>query len=397
MIRLGLIGANPDRGWALGAHLPALRHLPEYEVVAVGTSREETARRAVPVYGATRAYTSAAELVEDPDVDLVVLTVKVPLHAEIVGTALAAGKNVLCEWPLGNGLAEAELLLEQARRQQLRHFIGLQARAAPAIRFLRDLVADGYVGEVLSSSVVASGFGWGACIDDSQAYLFDSANGATMRTVTGGHLLDAVRSCLGDPHDVVALTAQRRRSVAVLEVPEIERVRRFQAVLTAPGQLSADSQSSIMTRETRPTEVADQVVFAGVLENGAVLSVHLRGGQFRSTNFLWEINGTEGDLQVEAGGGTIQIYPLTIRGARGATGELAVIEVPESYQDPALAGLSGAALNMGYLYRAVAADLRERTALAPDFSTAVEAHRLLDAITQAAGPGSPALGGAAAR
>ncbi|HVX23148.1 MAG TPA: Gfo/Idh/MocA family oxidoreductase [Acidimicrobiales bacterium] len=389
MVRVGLIGANPDRGWALAAHLPALRQLPEYEVVAVATSREETARRSLEVYGAVRAYPSSAELIEDPDVDLVVLTVKVPLHAGIVGAALDAGKDVLCEWPLGNRLAEAEGLLDQARRAKVRHFIGLQARAAPAVRYLRHLVADGYVGDVLSSSVVASGFGWGSVIDESQAYLFDSANGATMLTVTGGHLLDAVRSCLGDLHDVRALIAQRRRSVAVLEVSDVERCRRFEAVVASRGSQSSVPGNVVVPQDERPTAVADQIAVAAVLDNGAVFSIHLRGGQFRTTNFLWEINGTEGDLQVTAGGGTIQIYPLTIRGARGATSELVELPVPEEYLDRRLAGLSGAARNVGYLYRDIADDVREGSRTAPDFSTAVEVHHLLETISAAAGTGSP--------
>jgi predicted dehydrogenase len=255
---------------------------------------------------------------------------------------------------------------------------------------VRDLLADGYVGEVLSSSIVASGFGWGAVIDESQAYLYDAANGATMRTVTGGHLLDAVRSCLGDLHDIRALVTQRRRSVAVLDVAEVERCRRFEAVVAAPGLDASEAGGNVVVAlEDRPTAVADQIAMVGLLDDGAVLSVHLRGGQFRSTNFLWEINGTDGDLQVSAGGGTIQIYPTSIRGARGATSELVEIPVPDRYLEPTLAGLSGAALNVGYLYQAIAGDLHDGTTSAPDFRTAVEVHRLLDAVADAGGTGSP--------
>jgi hypothetical protein len=57
-----------------------------------------------------RAFTNVAELVSAPEVDIVSVTVKVPHHLEIVRAALNAGKHVYCEWPLGNGLAEAEEL-----------------------------------------------------------------------------------------------------------------------------------------------------------------------------------------------------------------------------------------------------------------------------------------------
>jgi hypothetical protein len=60
-------------------------------------------------------FGTAEELARRDEVDLVVVTVKVPHHREVVTTALQAGKMVLCEWPLGNGLAEAEELAALAR------------------------------------------------------------------------------------------------------------------------------------------------------------------------------------------------------------------------------------------------------------------------------------------
>jgi predicted dehydrogenase len=47
------------------------------------------------------------ELVMQPDIDVVAVTVKVPHHRELVSAALAAGKAVYCEWPLGRDLHEA--------------------------------------------------------------------------------------------------------------------------------------------------------------------------------------------------------------------------------------------------------------------------------------------------
>lgn len=60
-----------------------------------------------------------------------VVSVKVPHHLELVMAALAAGKNVLSEWPLGNGTAEAEKMAAFASSRNLRGFVGLQARLAP--------------------------------------------------------------------------------------------------------------------------------------------------------------------------------------------------------------------------------------------------------------------------
>jgi len=54
------------------------------------------------------------------------------------------------------------------------------------------------------------------------------------------------------------------------------------------------------TGESKPMNADDQVCVTGLLEGGAALSIHYRGGSSRGTNLFWEINGTEGDLQVTA-------------------------------------------------------------------------------------------------
>jgi predicted dehydrogenase len=99
-----------------------------------------------------RAFADVAELIATPEVDIVAVTVKVPHHLEIVKAAIEAGKHVYCEWPLGNGLARAKDVLG---------VVGTQARIAPEIEYLRQLIADGFVGEVLSTTLVARGGAWG--------------------------------------------------------------------------------------------------------------------------------------------------------------------------------------------------------------------------------------------
>src|SRR5881396_2772852 len=110
-IRVGIIGANPDRGWAAQAHIPALRSLADdFEVTALSTSRRESADAASKLFGVPAAFDNHQELVNSPVVDVVAVTVKVPYHLELATAALEAGKAVYCEWPLGNGLKEAESL-----------------------------------------------------------------------------------------------------------------------------------------------------------------------------------------------------------------------------------------------------------------------------------------------
>src|SRR3989441_113154 len=161
-IRVGIIGANPDRGWAAQAHIPALRSLPDdFEITALSTSRRESADAASRRFGVPLAFDNTQDLVTRADVDVVAITVKVPHHFELATAALRAGKAVYCEWPLGNGLREAEKLAALAKQQGVLAVAGLQARAAPAGLYGRDLGRQGDVGGGVPTPLVGSGTGWG--------------------------------------------------------------------------------------------------------------------------------------------------------------------------------------------------------------------------------------------
>src|SRR5256712_1277966 len=266
-IRVGIIGANPDRGWAAQAHIPALKSLSnDFEITALSTSRRESAVPASKLVGAPLAFDNHKDLVNSAVVNVVAVTVKVPYHLELATAAIDAGKAVYCEWPLGNGLKEAETLAALAKKKGVLAVAGLQARSAPAVAYVRDLVEHGYVGEVLSTTLVGSGMGWGPTVEPFNAYLNDKKNGATMLSIALGHTADALCYCLGEVRELSATMTIRRKS------------------FTIAG-----------TEETRPMNADDQVGVTGLLEGGAALSIHYRGGRSRGTNLLWAINGPPGD------------------------------------------------------------------------------------------------------
>ncbi|WJV49561.1 Gfo/Idh/MocA family protein [Streptomyces flavofungini] len=360
-VGVGIVGLSARSGWAARAHLPALTRLPGYRLRALAASTPKSARAAGETYGIGRTHGSAAELAADPAVDLVVVSVRVPRHREAVLAALAAGKHVLSEWPLGRGVTEAEDLAAAAARAGVRTFAGLQARVAPAVRHLRDLVAEGFVGEVLSTSLVASGRRWGPTFEPGGAYLLDKENGGTMLTIPFGHTVDALTMVLGEFAEVSATTAVRR------------------PLVTEEGS----GRAVPMTAE-------DQIAVSGRLASGAVASVHFRGGLARGTDFHWEINGTDGDLVVTGDHGHLQQARLTVRGARGADTEIAELPVPGRYFDvPELDGLrADPAYNVGVQYARILRDLREGTPTVPDFAHAARRQRLLDAVERAAATGT---------
>src|SRR3979490_1907345 len=104
---VGIVGVSPVRGWAATAHIPALRALPDYEVRALSAHSAESARAAGEAFGVSAVFSDHEQLVTQPDIDVVAVTVKVPHHRELVSAALAAGKAVYCEWPLGRDLDDA--------------------------------------------------------------------------------------------------------------------------------------------------------------------------------------------------------------------------------------------------------------------------------------------------
>src|SRR3989442_11975296 len=192
-IRVGIIGANPDRGWAAEAHIPALKSLSDdFEITALSTSRRESADAASKLFGVPVAFDNHQDLVNRADVDVVAITVKVPYHLELATAALDAGKAVYCEWPLGNGLKEAETLAALAKKQGVLAVAGLQARSAPSGAYVRDLVEQGYLGEVLSPTLVGSGMGWGPTGEPFNADLNRRENGATILSIAVGHTADTL-------------------------------------------------------------------------------------------------------------------------------------------------------------------------------------------------------------
>lgn len=351
--RVGIVGVSTQRGWGTTAHLPALRALSDvFEIAAVANTSPASAQAAAAAFDIPRAFENVAELATSPDIDVVAVTVKVPHHREVVMAALEAGKHVYCEWPLGNGLAEAIEMAALARQRKVRAVVGTQATASPEVERVRKIVADGYVGEVLSSTYLGSGPTWGDQVTRGDSYAMDARNGATMLSIIGGHALAAIQSVLGPVDEVEGVISQRRRTVGI-----------------------------VGTDEAIPMQTHDHVMVHAVLKSGAPLSLELRGGLPRGTRLLWEINGTRGDLRMTAindQAPVINISPLRVEAGRKEEqgyGEIEVVKPPGlDFADTSFAR------NVAAIYRQMAEDLIHGTRLAPEFDDAVALHKVIDAI-----------------
>ena len=104
-------------GWGRDAHIPALRALPEFEITAVSTSRQETADETAKHFGIPHAFADPYKMVQHPDVDLVSICVRVPFHHQLGMAALNAGKHLYCEWPLAATTEQAQQMRDLAVRK----------------------------------------------------------------------------------------------------------------------------------------------------------------------------------------------------------------------------------------------------------------------------------------
>src|SRR3954447_4440684 len=216
---VGIVGVSPARGWAATAHIPALRALPNYEIRALSAHSPESARAAGEAFGVSAVFSDHEQLVTQPDIDVVAVTVKVPHHRELVSAALSAGKAVYCEWPLGRDLDDARAIAALAAEQGVRTVVGLQARQAPAIEFVQELLRDGYIGEVLSTTMVGLSIP-GDVVVKANAYMLDKSNGANLLTIAVGHSLDTLSYVLGEFADLSAVSDLRRPLINIEETGE---------------------------------------------------------------------------------------------------------------------------------------------------------------------------------
>jgi predicted dehydrogenase len=271
-IRVGIVGATVTQGgsgWGANAHVPALKALPHYELKAVCTSHEDTAKASAAAFGAERAFHRFSDMAADPDVDLIVVCVRVPGHRELVMAGLQAGKAVLCEWPLGANLAEAEEMAGLASRRSVKTVVGLQARSDPTILYAADLVKGGHIGEVLTAnlSTVTQ-----AQLQRGPGRIWQGvrANGANTLTIAGGHAIDALCAVLGEFAEVSARVSTR---VPEWRTPEGKPV---------------------------PVDAPDTINVVGRMASGAEVTVNVAAVPSNPGGNRIEIYGREGALVVRA-------------------------------------------------------------------------------------------------
>lgn len=356
IIRVGIVGATVTpggSGWGANAHVPALQALSGYELKAVCTAHEETAKASAEAFGAALAFHDMKEMVAHPDIDLIAVVVRVPLHKQLVMAAIEANKPVCCEWPLGADLADATEMADGAKAAGLPTLVGLQAQSDPAVMYARDLVANDEIGDIVTVNLRVM---VGAITErgDGRIWQGRRANGANPMTIPGGHSIDALCYILGEFAEVAARVTTR------IEVWKHE-----------------------VTGEDFPVDAPDTVTAAGVLKSGAEVSYQVASVPYNASGTRMEIYGRKGTLVLTSK--SVNIGPSQLHLAIG-NAEMAAITPPDSYRLIPADMAAGPGLNVAQAYARFADAMQSGqlgqsgTTVSPDFNDAVGRHALIDAM-----------------
>jgi predicted dehydrogenase len=143
-LRVGVLGAG---AWATFAHLPGFTRDPRAEVVAIADPQLDLARTAAERFGIPEVAADHRALLDRADIDVIDVCTPSHTHFELAWSALEAGKHVLCEKPVAYDFRDTRRAAAFAAAQGLKTKLGFTFRYAPALRYMRELVATGFIGE----------------------------------------------------------------------------------------------------------------------------------------------------------------------------------------------------------------------------------------------------------
>ena len=372
MIGYAFMGAAHSLAWRQAPRAFELPLDPQMRVLCGrnGAAAAEAADR----LGWAESATDWREVVARDDIDLVDICTPGDSHAEIAIAALEAGKHVLCEKPLANSVAEAELMTEAARKaaaRGVRSSVGFSYRRVPALALARQLVADGRLGRVhhvralyLQDWIVDPNFPLAWRLQKDKA-------GSGALGDLGAHIIDLAQFVTGEQLTGVSAAT--------------ETFIRQRPLLEASSGLAASGDSGGRMGEVT---VDDAAVFFGRTTGGALATFEAtRFATGRKNAMRIEVNGSKGSLAFDFEYmNELHVYDGTVPAVDAGFRRILVTE-PEH---PYLSGWWPAGHGLGYehtfthevvdLVRDIAAD-RDPS---PSFADGLAVQRILAAVEESA-------------
>lgn len=189
-IRWGIIGV----GWMADQFANGVNAFTASTVHAVSSRSLEKARAFASGHSVAKAYGSVAELVADPDIDVIHIASPHSEHLANALEAIAAGKNVLVEKPMCRNAAEARTLIDAARAANVFVMEAMWTRYLPHMVALKKVIADGEIGEIIALSA-----------DHGQAFPFIPGSRWWEPSLAGGALLDLGIYPVAFAHDILGV------------------------------------------------------------------------------------------------------------------------------------------------------------------------------------------------
>jgi predicted dehydrogenase len=196
LIRVGIIGA----GGIGETHLEALYRIGGVEVAAICRRDRAWATAYAEKHAIPKVYTDYRELVDDKEIEVVHVATPNYLHYDQVMYALAAGKHVVCEKPLGVNVAQTAQMLARAKEKKLAHALCYNHRFLPLIFHMREMVREGELGKL----TLVRGYALGdfmLAISQRAPDLWrtkpEAVGLSKTMSVMGGHLLDLLQFISG--------------------------------------------------------------------------------------------------------------------------------------------------------------------------------------------------------
>lgn len=142
-LRVGVLGAG---AWARHAHLPGYRRDPRCEVIAIADPQLDLARSAGRDFSIPHVSDDHRQVIGRDDIDMIDVCTPSATHFELAWAALEAGKHVLCEKPVAFDFRDTLRAAALASAKHLKTKLGFTFRYSPAMRYMKALIDDGFIG-----------------------------------------------------------------------------------------------------------------------------------------------------------------------------------------------------------------------------------------------------------
>jgi len=199
-MKVGIIGAS----FARAAYLPALRHVPGAETVAIAANRMDSARSAAEAFGVPNAYDDWGVMLDRHPLDLLLIATPTDLHAPITLAALERGMHVVCEKPTAMNADEARAMLEKAEAVGRLGMIDHELRFNPNRMRAAEIIGSGEIGEIRHVNIANIGSSWADPASRPRDDWWSLAErGGGRLGANGSHQVDMARWWLGPVASVV--------------------------------------------------------------------------------------------------------------------------------------------------------------------------------------------------